>query len=89
MITKDIRFINPTGLHSRPCATFSKMVKRYSCKVTLIKQDKTADGRSMLALMKLGVVVGDQVTLTCEGEEEQQASEALGNYLATLVEETP
>lgn len=86
MIVTDIHFINPMGLHSRPCGVFAKMAKKYSCKVTIAHQDKEADARSMLALMKLGVVHGSNITLRCDGEQEQEASETLSHYLSTLVE---
>lgn len=87
MIASKITFINPMGFHSRPCATFAKMAKKYNCTVRLIHNEKDADGRSMLALMKLGAVCGSIMTLQCEGEQEKEASEALGHYLSTLVEE--
>ncbi|MDF1894021.1 HPr family phosphocarrier protein [Rahnella contaminans] len=87
MIASKIRFINPMGLHSRPCATFSKMAKKFDCNVRLVNKEKEADGRSMLALMKLGIVHNSAITLLCEGEQEKEASEILSQYLSTLVEE--
>lgn len=87
MINKDILIINPVGLHSRPCAMLAKMAKKYDCQIRLSYQDKDADGRSMLGLMKLGVVYGSTITLHCEGVQEQEASLEVGNFLATLVEE--
>lgn len=86
MINKDILIINPMGLHSRPCAVLAKKAKKYDCQIRLSYQDKSADGRSMLGLMKLGVVNGSMITLHCEGTQEQEASAALGEFLATLVE---
>lgn len=87
MITSKIHFINPMGFHSRPCATFSKMAKKFDCNVSLVNKEKEADGRSMLALMKLGIVHDSMITLLCEGEQEKEASEILSHYLSTLVEE--
>lgn len=86
MINKDILIINPMGLHSRPCAMLAKMAKKYDCHIRLSYQDKSADGRSLLGLMKLGVVNGSMIILQCEGTQEQEASTALGAFLATLVE---
>lgn len=87
MINKNILIINPMGLHSRPCAMLAKMAKKYDCQVTLSNQEKSADGRSMLALMKLGVVRGNTIALQCAGPQEQEASTMLSQFLATLVEE--
>lgn len=86
MISAEIHFINPMGFHSRPCAMFSKMAKKYNCKIMLANQGTEADARSMLALMKLGVVCDSVITLHCDGEQEHEASKALGHFLATLVE---
>ncbi len=86
MISKEISIINPMGLHSRPCAVLAKMAKKYDCRIVLSHQEKCADGRSMLALMKLGIVCGSTVTLQCEGPQEQEASAALSEFLSTLVE---
>lgn len=86
MINKEILIINPMGLHSRPCAMLAKMAKKYDCQIALSHQDKTADARSMLGLMKLGIVLGNKITLQCQGIQEQEASADLGQFLATLVE---
>lgn len=55
---------SPTGLHARPAGLFSKAVAASGKTVTVrTTAGKTANGRSILALISLGAVGGESVTL--------------------------
>jgi phosphotransferase system HPr (HPr) family protein len=84
MVSREFTITNPSGLHTRPGNDFVKMTKQYSCAITVVKGEKRIDGKSLLKLMKLNVVLGDTIILECDGSGEAEALEALGGYLGSL-----
>ncbi|USG65847.1 HPr family phosphocarrier protein [Brevibacillus ruminantium] len=67
------------GLHARPAALLVNCVAQSQSKVFLIrKQDqKRVDARSILGIMTLGTVQGDQLLIEIDGPDEAQVSEAI------------
>jgi phosphotransferase system HPr (HPr) family protein len=84
MIEKEIRIMDPDGLHTRPAKQFVDAAKKYTCEVTLIKEDKEGTGKNLIKLMKLGISCGTLVTLRCEGSDEKEACEKLGTILLNM-----
>ena len=63
---------NPSGLHARPAATFVKTASRYDADVRIADLDAGSEeisGRSLLALMALGVRQGSRVRVSATGPE--------------------
>ena len=81
MIERTITVTEPEGLHTRPANRFVKEVKRFDAEVMLQCQGKEAAGRSLIKIMKLGIVQGDEVILRCSGPDEQEASDTLAAIL--------
>ncbi len=77
MVQITVTIKNPTGLHARPAASFLKVVKQFPCRTTLIRGGETINAKSMIALMSAGIECGQEVTIVCDGEQEQEALEAL------------
>jgi phosphocarrier protein FPr/phosphocarrier protein len=61
------------GLHARPAALLARRAKGLEAQVTLAAHGRTADARSIVAIMALGVRRGDEVTLRAHGNEAPQA----------------
>lgn len=63
---------NPSGLHARPAATFVKTASRYDADVRIADLDTGSEeisGRSLLALMALGIRQGSRVRVSASGPE--------------------
>ena len=86
MVQKEFHITNPTGLHTRPGNDFVKAAKQFGCDITLTKGDKNVDAKSLLKIMKIDIVQGDTVTVSCSGPDEAEALAALGSYLESLKE---
>ncbi|OJF77706.1 MAG: hypothetical protein BKP49_01640 [Treponema sp. CETP13] len=84
MIEKEIRIMDPDGLHTRPAKQFVDAAKKFICSVTLIKDDKEGTGKNLIKLMKLGISCGTLITLRCEGPDEKEACETLGTILLNM-----
>lgn len=69
-----------SGLHARPLAQFVKVVKQYDAEVevwNLTANKGPAKGDSPLKLMLLTVKKGDQIKISAQGGEAEQALEAI------------
>lgn len=76
----EAQIVNPSGLHARPAATFVKAASRYDADVRIVDLDTGGDevsGRSLLALMALGVRQGARVRVSASGPQAQQALDEL------------
>jgi phosphotransferase system HPr (HPr) family protein len=86
MVSGEFVITNVSGLHTRPGNDFVKMAKQFCCSVSVSKDGRSADGKSLLKLMKINVIQGDTVSISCDGPDEAAALEGLGAYLASLEE---
>lgn len=70
------------GLHARPAALFTQAAAKAPVRVTVAKADgEPVDARSILAVLTLGVLHGDEVVLRAEGMGAEQTLEALAALL--------
>ena len=82
MIKNDVSVKLPQGLQARPVAGFVQLAGQYDSNVYVTYRNKTANAKSIMGMMSLGVAWGDTVSITCEGPDEEEALTALDNYLS-------
>lgn len=73
MVTDKIEILNKTGLHARPAATFVKTAQKFKSNITITKDAKQANAKSIVSLLSIGASKGSIVTITAEGVDESQA----------------
>jgi len=61
------------GLHARPAALLARRAKGCGAHISLAAHGRTADARSVVAIMALGVRHGDELIVRAEGNEAAQA----------------
>ena len=69
------------GIHARPAGLFVKEAASFPCKITVAKDGKEVDAKRILGLMGLGVKCGQEIVLTAEGEQEEEAIARLQEFL--------
>lgn len=70
------------GIHARPAGLLSKKAKSYAdTTVTIGANGKTVNLGQLMKLMALGVKQGTEVTITCEGANEEEAAAGLLAFL--------
>ena len=70
------------GIHARPAGLLSKKAKSYAdTTVTITANGKTVNLGQLMKLMALGVKQGTEVTVTCEGANEEEAAVGLLAFL--------
>ncbi|MFQ5604963.1 MAG: HPr family phosphocarrier protein [bacterium] len=77
MIQKKIKIKNKLGLHARPAAQLVKVAAKFKSHVFIGKDDHEVNGKSIMGVMMLAAELGSILTLTVDGEDENQAIEAL------------
>jgi phosphotransferase system HPr (HPr) family protein len=65
------------GLHARPAAQFVKKAKEFGAEILVVKGDREANAKSSLRLMTLGAKKGDKIFIRAEGDDAEEAVEAL------------
>lgn len=69
------------GLHARPAADFVRLANTFRSAVKVRLNGREVNGKSIMSVMGLGANAGAQVELLVEGEDEQEAYEALTAFL--------
>lgn len=72
---------DPVGIHARPAGMLAKKAAGFKSTVTVIKGEKKADTRRLMALMGLGIKCGETITVQAEGEDEQAAADGIKAFL--------
>lgn len=73
---------NKLGLHARPATAFAQTAGGFSCAVTVIKDNESFDGKSVMELMMLAATKGTELEVSAEGDD----AEACLDELTKLVE---
>lgn len=84
MVTKQVEFINKTGLHARPASDFVMLAKKYESKITICKEGgEPVNAKSVVRLLAEGIGQGTKAELAAEGVDETEAIEALAALVAS------
>lgn len=77
MIEREVIIKNKYGLHARPSAAFVQAASQFASDITLINEDKIANGKSIISLMVLAAECGAKILLRVNGSDENEAMESL------------
>ena len=70
------------GIHARPAGMLAKKAKSYAdTTVTITANGKSVNAGQLMKLMGLGVKQGTEVTVTCDGANEEEAAAGLLAFL--------
>ncbi|UCC94295.1 MAG: HPr family phosphocarrier protein [Candidatus Omnitrophota bacterium] len=81
-IAEEIIVNNRHGLHARPAAIFVQIANKFDSRVILEKDGEMVDGKSIIAILSLGINKGMGVRLIVEGSDAQTTFEELKEFLA-------
>ena len=80
---KEFQYVikDEAGIHARPAGMLAKETKNFKSKITLVGNGREADALRLMAVMSLGLKQGAEMTVRVEGEDEEQAAEAMKAFL--------
>lgn len=82
MFTRKVTIEIPTGLETRPVAMLVQVASQFSSYIYLENDSKKVNAKSIMGMMTLGLIPGEEVTIIAEGADEEQAVERIAQCLA-------
>lgn len=79
---KTIVIKSKNGLHARPASLLVNACLAFESEIFLIKDDNKANARSIMNLMAMGIVCGDEITVSAEGIDAEEAE----NKIISIIE---
>jgi phosphoenolpyruvate-protein phosphotransferase len=80
-----ITMLNQQGIHARPAARLNAIARKYpAAEILLYKGERSANVKSLVSLLGLGVMYRDQIKLTVKGDNWQQIMELIQAELLSL-----
>lgn len=76
-VEREASIVNKYGLHARPAMQFVELANRYSSKVEVSNAALTVDAKSIMSVMRLAATQGAVLKITADGEDAEEAAEAL------------
>lgn len=73
---------DPLGMHARPAGQLAKAAAAYQSTITVVAPTGKADAKRIMGLMRLAAKQGMELTITCEGADEEKAATELKAFLA-------
>ncbi|EJL69312.1 HPr family phosphocarrier protein [Variovorax sp. Varisp85] len=77
MIKKSVTISNKLGLHARASAKLTKLAGSFPCEVWLSRGDRRINAKSIMGVMMLAAGLGSTVELETNGEQEDEAMNAI------------
>ncbi|MBE5959519.1 MAG: HPr family phosphocarrier protein [Lachnospiraceae bacterium] len=80
---KEFKYVitDEVGIHARPAGLLVQEAKKFTSTIMFIKGEKSAKATSLMKLMGMGIVKGDEITVTIEGDDEDAAAEAIEAFV--------
>ena len=82
MIKKPITIQISNGLEARPVAMLVQVASQYESRIQVESGDKHVNAKSIMGMMTLGLDAGEEITLSANGEDEEDAMKSIVNYLS-------
>lgn len=82
---KDINVlvIDPVGLHARPATVAVNAASKFKCDVKVAFNGRSVNMKSIMGVMSLGIPTQSEVTISCDGEDEDTAITTIEEILRT------
>jgi phosphocarrier protein len=87
MIEKIITIQNRAGVHARPAALLVQTTKDFKCNIFFEKGNDQINAKSIMGIITLGAAYGAEIKITADGEDEEEAVDALVRLFESKFEE--
>jgi phosphocarrier protein HPr len=77
MLKQDVLIINKLGLHARASAKLTQLASQFPCEVWLSRNTRRINAKSIMGVMMLAAAKGSTINIETNGEQEQEAMNAI------------
>lgn len=89
MINNKFKVMHDAGLNARPAALFVQVSSKFSSRIQVKVGSKKVNAKSIMGIMSLGVKADDEIEIIAEGNDEQEAVDALGELIDSNFSHVP
>ena len=82
MVERTVQILNKNGLHARPAAEIVKLAAKYKSEITISRDGTEVNGKSIMGVMMLAAECGASIVLRANGEDAEQALDAIASLIA-------
>ena len=83
MTSRRVPVVNQLGMHARAAAKFVHLAARFQSHITVARESREMDGKSIMGLLLLAAARGSMVTIRADGVDEQEAIDALSDLVGS------
>ena len=77
MLQLEVEIVNKLGLHARASAKLTQLAAKYQCDVSLARNGRKINAKSIMGVMMLAAGKGSRITLETDGPDETEAMDAI------------
>jgi phosphocarrier protein len=82
MISREYIIIDQHGIHARPATALLKLGRQFKSDISLQKDGKTIQMKSILNILSMALKYGDKLTIAVEGDDESACAGALDTFFS-------
>lgn len=83
MVSKKMKICISNGLEARPVAVLVQVASQYESSIYVECEEKKVNAKSIMGMMSLGLAAGDEVVVSADGKDEENAMENIEKYLSS------
>ncbi len=73
--------VDPVGLHARPATVAVNAASKFKSEVKVAYNGKVVNMKSIMGVMSLGIPTQSEITISCDGEDEEEAIKSIEDIL--------
>jgi len=77
MLQQDVLIVNKLGLHARASAKLTQLASSFKCEVMLSRNQRRVNAKSIMGVMMLAAAKGTTIGVETDGEDEDEAMQAI------------
>lgn len=81
MVGRQIKIELASGLEARPAAMLVQVASQFESSIYIQSGTKRVNAKSIMGMMTLGLAEGEEVEVSADGEDEDQALNEIEKYL--------
>jgi phosphocarrier protein len=87
MVSQEFTVKNPTGIHARPASMLVQLCNKLSDNISIVTDSgKTVNPKAILSVLMGGMSKGTKITVTAEGETEEESLKQVMELLESFTE---
>jgi phosphocarrier protein len=77
MPVRDLEIVNELGMHARAAAEFTRLAAKFKSGVFVSRDGIEVNGKSIMGVLMLAAYCGSTIAVRAEGDDEDEALDAL------------